>query len=120
DDAIYAGARLLELLSHSARTLAELADDLPVAINTPELRVDCPDDRKFAVVAAVTARLRTDPAVLHVIDVDGVRAQFADGWGLVRAANPRPALVGGGGPATADRLAAIRAAIEAHLAAAGA
>ena len=51
DDAIYAGARLLELLSRGERTLAERADELPVMINTPELRIDCPDDKKFAVVA---------------------------------------------------------------------
>jgi len=52
DDAIYAGARLLELLSRGDRTLRELADELPVMINTPEIRLDCPDDRKFAVVEA--------------------------------------------------------------------
>ncbi|HLQ05102.1 MAG TPA: NUDIX domain-containing protein, partial [Verrucomicrobiae bacterium] len=60
DDAIYAGARLLELLSRGERTLAELAAELPRAINTPELRIDCPDDQKFAVVARVTEALRRD------------------------------------------------------------
>ena len=64
DDGIYAGARLLEMLSRSPTTLAEHAAQLPVMINTPELElgIDCPDDRKFAVVVAVTARLRADPA----------------------------------------------------------
>src|SRR6185436_11992704 len=85
DDAIYAGARLLELLSRGERTLAARAAELPVAINTPEIRIDCPDDKKAAVVAAVTARLREDPAVHGVVDVDGVRAKFDGGWGLVRA-----------------------------------
>jgi phosphomannomutase / phosphoglucomutase len=118
DDAVYAGARLLELLSRGTETLAELADQLPVMINTPELRVDCPDDHKFAVVAAVTARLRADPAVTSVVDIDGVRARFADGWGLVRASNTQPALVMRCEASTAARLAEIRAAIDAHIAAA--
>lgn len=118
DDAIYAGARLLELLSRGTRTLAELAAELPAMINTPELRIDCEDDRKFALVAEVTARLRRDPAVLGVVDVDGVRAKFDGGWGLVRASNTQPALVMRCEASTAARLAEIRAAIEAHLAAA--
>jgi phosphomannomutase / phosphoglucomutase len=117
DDAIYAGARLLELLSRGAQTLAELANELPVMINTPELRIDCPDDHKFAVVAAVTERLRGDPAVRRVVDVDGVRAMFDGGWGLVRASNTQPALVMRCEASTAARLAEIKAAIEAHLAA---
>ena len=118
DDAIYAGARLLELLSHGPQTLRELADELPVMINTPELRIDCPDDKKFAVVAAVTERLRADPAVTGVVEVDGVRVTFAGGWGVVRASNTQPALVMRCEANTAERLAEIKAALEAHLAAA--
>jgi phosphomannomutase/phosphoglucomutase len=118
DDGVYAGARLLELLSRGNRTLAEHAAELPVAINTPELRIDCPDDQKFAVVARVTERLRKDPAVEGVVDIDGVRARFKDGWALVRASNTQPALVMRCEAATAERLAEIRAAVEAHLAAA--
>jgi phosphomannomutase/phosphoglucomutase len=89
-------------------------------INTPEIRIDCPDDAKFAVVASVTARLRSDPAVTGVVDVDGVRARFADGWGLVRASNTQPALVMRCEATTAARLAEIKALIEAHVAAASA
>ena len=122
DDAIYAGARLLELLSHGPTTLAELTDGLPVMVNTPELRVDCDDAIKFAVVARVTAALRARPDVVEVIDLDGVRARFADGWGLVRASNTQPALVVRCEAATAARLAEIHgiidAAIDAALAAA--
>jgi len=118
DDGIYSGARLLELLSRGPRTLAELAGELPVMINTPELRIDCPDDRKQAIVAAVTARLRADPAVRGVVDIDGVRASFDGGWGLVRASNTQPALVMRCEAATAARLAEIRGALEAHVAAA--
>jgi len=118
DDAIYAGARLLELLSAGNRTLADRAAELPVMINTPEIRIDCPDDKKVAVVAAVTARLRNDPAVTGVVDVDGVRAKFAGGWGLVRASNTQPALVMRCEADSEQRLAEIRGAIEAHLEAA--
>lgn len=115
DDGIYAGARLLELLSRSSRTLAELAAELPKAINTPEIRLDCPDDVKFQVVAEVLARLREDPAVLDVVDIDGARARFHDGWGLVRASNTQPALVMRCEAATDARLAEITALLDAHI-----
>ncbi len=118
DDAIYAGARLLELLSVGERTLAERANDLPAAINTPEIRIDCPDDKKVALVTAVTKRLQADPAVQSVVTIDGVRAMFEGGWGLVRASNTQPALVMRCEGASEERLAEIRGAIEAHLAAA--
>jgi phosphomannomutase/phosphoglucomutase len=118
DDAVYAGARLLELLSRGERTLAELADELPVMVNTPELRVDCPDELKFAVVAAATARLRGRGDVLSVVDIDGARARFDGGWGLVRASNTQPALVLRCEARDAARLAEIRAIIEDEVAAA--
>lgn len=118
DDAIYSGARLLELLSRQSRTLAELAGELPVMTNTPELRVPCEDDRKQAVVAAVTARLSRDPAVRGVVDIDGVRAQFDGGWALVRASNTQPVLVMRCEAVSVERLAEIRAAVDAHLEAA--
>jgi phosphomannomutase / phosphoglucomutase len=118
DDAIYAGGRLLELLSRGERTLAERAAELPVAINTPEIRIDCPDDQKAGVVAEVTARLRRDPAVRGVVDIDGVRARFDGGWGLVRASNTQPALVMRCEAASEARLAEIRSLIEAHVEAA--
>jgi phosphomannomutase/phosphoglucomutase len=117
DDGIYAGARLLELLSRTDRTLADLAAELPTAINTPEIRVDCPDDVKFDVVARITETLRNDPLVRDVVTIDGVRARFDGGWGLVRASNTQPALVvrcEGRDRATLDT---IRAVIEGHLAA---
>ncbi len=115
DDGIYAGARLIELLSRGTRTLAELAAELPLMINTPELRVDCPDDQKVGVVARVTAALRDDPNVREVIAIDGVRAKFADGWGLVRASNTQPALVMRCEAATEARLAEIVATIEGYI-----
>jgi len=116
DDGIYAGARLLELLSNGTATLAERAAELPVMINTPELRIDCPDDEKTAVVAGVTAALREDPQVRAVIDIDGVRANFDGGWGLVRASNTQPALVMRCEANTEARLAEIRALLEGLIA----
>jgi len=116
DDAIYAGARLLELLSVGDRSLSDRAAELPVVINTPEIRVDCPDDKKAAVVAAVTARLQKDPAVQSVVTIDGVRAKLEGGWGLVRASNTQPALVMRCEAASEKRLAEIRATIESAIA----
>jgi phosphomannomutase/phosphoglucomutase len=118
DDGIYAGARLLEILSQSRQTLADLYDTLPVTVNTPELRIDCPDDIKFAVVERATERLRRHPDVNSVIDVDGARAKFAGGWGLVRASNTGPVLVLRCEADTPARLAEIRAIVEAEVAAA--
>ena len=115
DDGIYAGARLLELLSRGTRTLAQLADALPVMINTPELRIECPDETKFAVVAEVTRLLRADPRVTDVVDIDGARAKFEGGWGLLRASNTQAALVMRCEAQTAPRLAEIKAIIDAHL-----
>jgi phosphomannomutase/phosphoglucomutase len=112
DDAVYAGARLLELISHSDRPLAALAGSLPVMVNTPEIRVPCPDDAKAGVVARVTAALRARADVEKVIDVDGVRAVFAGGWGLVRASNTQPALVMRCEATDGARLAEIRAIVE--------
>jgi phosphomannomutase/phosphoglucomutase len=90
DDAIYAGARLLELLTRDSRRLDELVDTLPKMHNTPEIRVEMPDDIKFEVVRRVTEIFRKRHPV---VDVDGVRIRFPNGWGLVRASNTQPALV---------------------------
>jgi phosphomannomutase / phosphoglucomutase len=90
DDAIYAGARLLEILSQCDGPLSSLLADLPPTVFTPEIRVDCPDDRKFRVVAAVKSHFQQ---IGEVIDVDGARIIFEHGWGLVRASNTQPILV---------------------------
>jgi len=112
DDAIYSGARLLELLSRGESTLAELYDTLPVMVNTPEIRVECADDVKFEVVKRTTERLRKGPGVKDVVDVDGVRASFGDGWGLVRASNTQPALVMRCEAVNQARLVEIRGIVE--------
>ncbi len=90
DDAIYASVRLLRILSNEQRPLSEFLIDIPKTYSTPEIRVDCPDDKKFDVVAKVTEYYR---GKYPIVDVDGVRVKFSDGWGLVRASNTQPALV---------------------------
>jgi phosphomannomutase / phosphoglucomutase len=112
DDAIYSGARLLELLSRGDTTLAGMYDTLPVMVNTPEIRVECADEIKFEVVRRTTERLRSHPGVTDVVDVDGVRASFGDGWGLVRASNTQPALVMRCEAVDQARLVQIRGTVE--------
>jgi phosphomannomutase/phosphoglucomutase len=90
DDAIYAGARLLEILTNEDKDLEELLDDVPTLVNTPEIRIDCPDDLKFQVVADLASEFKEE---FQVIDVDGARVVFNGGWGLIRASNTQPVLV---------------------------
>jgi phosphomannomutase/phosphoglucomutase len=90
DDAIYASLRLLEILANSEKSLSSLLADLPPSFSTPEIRVDCPDERKFMIAEKATAYFRKH---YDIIDVDGVRVRFPDGWGLIRASNTQPALV---------------------------
>jgi len=90
DDAIYAGARLLEIISNTEKSLKELLADVPTMVNTPEIRMDCPEDRKFPVVAGLVEEFKKE---YDVIDVDGARVLFDGGWGLVRASNTQPVLV---------------------------
>ncbi|MBT8496508.1 MAG: phosphomannomutase/phosphoglucomutase [Deltaproteobacteria bacterium] len=116
DDGIYAGARLLELLSRQQPTLAELRDQLPATVTTPELRIPCPDRLKFEVVERVRETLRDHPEVLEVIDIDGVRALFAHGWGLVRASNTGALLAVRVEAEDQSYLAAIRAILESAIA----
>jgi phosphomannomutase/phosphoglucomutase len=90
DDAIYSGARLLEILSHTDKNLSELIEDLPEVFNTPEIRVDCKEEQKFEIVEYLTKKFKETN---KVIDIDGVRVLFDKGWGLVRASNTQPVLV---------------------------
>lgn len=90
DDATYAGARLLEILSWTNEPLSSLLSSLPPTVYTPEIRLDCPDEKKFDVVRALTDDFRRTH---EVIDIDGARILFEHGWGLVRASNTQPVLV---------------------------
>jgi phosphomannomutase/phosphoglucomutase len=90
DDAIYSSFRLLEILGQEGRGLGALLADLPQTRFTPEIRLDCPDDRKFEVVRRAADYFRAN---YETIDIDGARVNFPGGWGLVRASNTQPALV---------------------------
>jgi phosphomannomutase/phosphoglucomutase len=109
DDAIYASLRLLEILTEERSSLRELLADLPPTHVTPEIRVPCDDAAKFGVVERVLDRFRPQRQVL---DVDGARIDFGDGWGLVRASNTQPVLVLRFEAGSAERLAAIRSEVE--------
>ncbi len=109
DDAIYASCRLLELLSKTERKLSSLLADVPKTHITPEIRVTCPDEIKFKVVEEVKEELRKE---YPIIDVDGVRVQFKDGWGLVRASNTQPVLVLRFEALTEARLQEIKKVVE--------
>ena len=112
DDATYASCRLLEILADTGKTISELLSDVPRTFNTPEIRVDCPDNVKFSVVAKLTEIFRKD---YDVIDIDGARIVFEDGWGLVRASNTQPALVLRFEALSKKRLAEIKELVESSL-----
>lgn len=112
DDALYGGARLLRIVADSGKSVEELLADVPKFVSTPEIRVDCPDERKFAIVDEAVRHFR---ASHEVIDVDGVRVLFGDGWGLIRASNTQPVLVTRYEAMTPDRLATIQGEMEAWL-----
>ena len=113
DDATYASCRLLEILSRTDKPLSALLSDVPKTFTTPEIRVECPDDRKFTVVNKITDYFKER---YNVIDIDGVRVLFGDGWGLVRASNTQPALVLRFEAASEARLQEIQTLVESVLA----
>lgn len=116
DDALYAAARLLRIIADSGRTIAELLSDVPPFVSTPELRIETDEEQKFAIVARAAAYFR---ARYDVIDVDGVRVLFGDGWGLLRASNTQPVIVARFEARSEERLAAIRGEMEGWLAGQG-
>ena len=109
DDAVYASCRLLELIADAGKPLSALLVDIPETFSTPEIRVDCPDEEKFDLVARVTDYFKSR---YDVVDIDGVRVLFDDGWGLVRASNTQPALVLRFEALTEKRLEEIRKLVE--------
>jgi len=90
DDALYAACRLIEIVVNSGKPLSAQTAGLPHMVSTPEIRVDCPDDVKFGVVARVAEHFRK---IRKTVDIDGVRVIFPEGWGLLRASNTQPVLV---------------------------
>lgn len=112
DDALYASCRLLEIMDSTGLGVDELIKDLPKTFTTPEIRVDCPDAVKFKVVEKIVALYK---ARQKIIDIDGLRAIYEDGWGLVRASNTQPALVLRFEALTEPRLKEIKTEIETDL-----
>jgi len=116
DDALFAGARLLAFIAREGGPLSRCLRDLPRTFATPELRVSCPEDRKFAVV---------DEAARHfagryrTLTLDGVRISFPHGWGLLRASNTQPVLVMRFEATSPEALAQYRGEIEGWLGARG-
>jgi phosphomannomutase/phosphoglucomutase len=90
DDALYAACRLIEIVAASGQPLSAHFAGLPETVVTPEIRIECPDELKFAVVQLAAEQLR---ARYETVDVDGARVLFPEGWGLVRASNTQPVLV---------------------------
>jgi phosphomannomutase/phosphoglucomutase len=112
DDALYGAARLLRIVADSGKPVRELLADVPEFVSTPEIRVDCSDEAKFGIVQRAVEHFR---GTHDVIDVDGVRVLFGDGWGLIRASNTQPILVTRFEAGTPERLAEIRGVMEGWL-----
>ncbi|MFH1134574.1 MAG: phosphomannomutase/phosphoglucomutase [Pseudomonadota bacterium] len=106
DDAVYAACRLLEIASKRPDPVSNWLADLPPVFNTPEIRTPCPEEKKFKLVDLVREAFREK---YQIVDVDGVRVIFPDGWGLIRASNTGPLLVSRFEARTPERLEEIRA-----------
>ena len=117
DDALYAAVRLLGIVARGDRKLSAVRAALPQVVNTPELRFDCAEARKFAVIEEVAARLRTAGA--NVSETDGVRVLTEDGWWLLRASNTQAVLVARAEAKDTAGLERLKAALVAQLAASG-
>jgi phosphomannomutase/phosphoglucomutase len=113
DDALYAACRLIEIVSAGGKPLSAHFAGLPKMVVTPEIRFDCPDEVKFAVVARAAEELRSR---YKTVDVDGARVLFPHGWGLVRASNTQPVLVMRFEAASEELLRQYRAEVESVVA----
>ena len=116
DDALYNACRLAALVSRSGRTVSEMVADFPVYVSTPEIRIDVTEEQKWDLVEQA---VRHFSASHDVIDVDGARVLFEDGWALLRASNTQPAVVARVEAKTAERLQEIREEVSAWLATQG-
>jgi phosphomannomutase/phosphoglucomutase len=112
DDALYGAARLLRILAANKQTMKQALADVPDFVSTPEIRIDVPEELKFGLVDKAVKHFRSKH---DVIDVDGVRVLFGDGWGLIRASNTQPVIVARYEAASKERLAEIRGEMEGWL-----
>jgi phosphomannomutase/phosphoglucomutase len=112
DDALYGAARLLRIVANSGKTVRELLATIPDFVSTPEIRVDVNEEEKFGIVDRAVKHFKSK---YDVIDVDGVRVLYGDGWGLIRASNTQPVLVARYEARTAERLAQIQGEMEGWL-----
>lgn len=112
DDALYAAARLLRIVADAGKRVDELLADVPPFVSTPEIRIDTDEATKFAIMSKAVPHFT---ALYDVIDVDGVRVLFGDGWGLFRASNTQPVIVARYEARTPERLAEIRGIMESWL-----
>ncbi len=105
DDAIYAACRLCRIISETDLKFSDIVDSLPHYFSTPEMRVKAKEEEKFQIVSKLQDYFRKE---YEVIDIDGVRVVFPDGWGLVRASNTQPALIIRAEAKSQDRLEEIK------------
>jgi phosphomannomutase len=117
DDALYAAVRMLGIVARMDGPLSKVRAELPHVVNTPELRFNCDDQRKFSVIEEVSARLKASGAT--VADIDGVRVQTPDGWWLLRASNTQAVLVARCEASDAEGLERLKAALVEQLLASG-
>ncbi len=121
DDAIYSACRILEIMDKTGKKVSELLADYPKMFSTPELRVDCADSIKFRVIEEIRHRFSlmtmTSPPIgaFKIVEIDGVRAEWADGWGLVRASNTQPVLVTRFEAVSSSRAQAIQSWMEKEI-----
>ena len=115
DDAIYAALRVFEIASKTALPISSTIADLPKTVCTPEIRVDCEESKKFQLVEETKKRLSAGRKNDAINDIDGVRVDFGDGWGLVRASNTQPVLVLRYEATTDARLNEIKNTVESAL-----
>jgi phosphomannomutase/phosphoglucomutase len=112
DDALYGALLLIDIVARRGRPLSEWLAEFPKFVSTAELRYPATEETKFDIVARATEHFRKDH---DVIDVDGARVLFGDGWGLIRASNTEPVLVARYEAKTPERLAEIRGEMEGWL-----
>jgi phosphomannomutase len=113
DDALYVAVRLLDILARGGRTMAELKDAMPATHSTPEVRFDCPEERKFEAIGEIRANLAAEGA--EVNGIDGVRVRTEDGWWLARASNTQAVLVVRAEAGTPEGLERLKAEIRRQL-----